>query len=190
VIVMLSRGRVIRKASTPLNYVISTTATSLAHNQQQRIYSSLHRTTDCVKSWNICKARTLPNKQSPRSIHAIKAPELRIHNMADVERVLAGKYPAKVHAKRVIEWMRKRNPNVSGVLYLEGQKTRMIEDNDETVPFRYFPSFASLHDPLLTVLFQATSILLLPHRLLSSRLVLYIRHRDRNLYPLYPIYRT
>lgn len=56
--------------------------------------------------------------------------------MAHIERVLAGKYPAKTHAKRVVEWMRKTNPDLSGVLYLEGQKTRMIEDNDGEAPFR------------------------------------------------------
>jgi Xaa-Pro dipeptidase len=57
--------------------------------------------------------------------------------MADVESVLAGKYPAKAHARRVVEYIRKTNPNASGTLYLEGQKTCMIEDNDETQPFRY-----------------------------------------------------
>jgi Xaa-Pro dipeptidase len=56
--------------------------------------------------------------------------------MADVEAVLAGKYPAKAHAKRVVEYIRKKIPNASGTLYLEGQKTRMIEDNDEPMPFR------------------------------------------------------
>jgi len=56
--------------------------------------------------------------------------------MADVKAILAGKYPAKSHARRVVQWMRKKNPSISGVLYLEGQKTRMIEDNDESMPFR------------------------------------------------------
>ncbi|PVH81282.1 putative Xaa-Pro aminopeptidase pepP [Cadophora sp. DSE1049] len=56
--------------------------------------------------------------------------------MADVDTVLAGKYPAKAHAKAVVKWMRQKNPNVTGVLYLEGQKTRMIEDNDSEAPFR------------------------------------------------------
>ena len=56
--------------------------------------------------------------------------------MADVKTILAGKYPAKAHARRVVEWMKKKDPSVSGVLYLEGQKTRMIEDNDEAMPFR------------------------------------------------------
>lgn len=63
--------------------------------------------------------------------------ESNARKMADVKNILAGKYPAKSHAKRVVEWMRKRNPSVSGVLYLEGQKTRMIEDNDESMPFRF-----------------------------------------------------
>lgn len=57
--------------------------------------------------------------------------------MADVETILAGKYPAKAHARRVVEYIRKTNPNATGTLYLEGQKTRMIEDNDEPQPFRY-----------------------------------------------------
>ena len=56
--------------------------------------------------------------------------------MANYEDVLKGKYPAKAHAKRVVEYMKKQNPAVTGVLYLEGQKTRMIEDNDGEMPFR------------------------------------------------------
>ncbi|KAK0118737.1 hypothetical protein ONS96_011825 [Cadophora gregata f. sp. sojae] len=56
--------------------------------------------------------------------------------MANVDTVLAGKYPARAHAKAVVKWMRQKNPNVTGVLYLEGQKTRMIEDNDSEAPFR------------------------------------------------------
>ena len=56
--------------------------------------------------------------------------------MANFEATLAGKYPAKEHARRVVEWMKKTKPDISGVLYLEGQKTRMIEDNDEEMPFR------------------------------------------------------
>jgi Xaa-Pro dipeptidase len=57
--------------------------------------------------------------------------------MSAFESVLAGKYPAKAHARRVVEYIRKTNPNATGVLYLEGQKTQMIEDSDETMPFRY-----------------------------------------------------
>lgn len=50
--------------------------------------------------------------------------------------VLEGKYPAKEHARRVVEYIKQKIPKASGVLYLEGQKTRMIEDNDEAMPFR------------------------------------------------------
>lgn len=53
------------------------------------------------------------------------------------EAVLTGKYPAKQHAKRVVQYIKKKNPDATGVLYVEGQKTRMIEDNDESMPFRY-----------------------------------------------------
>ncbi|KAL3419255.1 metallopeptidase family M24 [Phlyctema vagabunda] len=56
--------------------------------------------------------------------------------MASVETILAGKYPAKSHAKRVAEYIQKKDPSAAGVLYLEGQKTKMIEDNDEAEPFR------------------------------------------------------
>jgi Xaa-Pro dipeptidase len=54
----------------------------------------------------------------------------------EFEAVLTGKYPAKEHARRVAEYIKKKNPDSTGVLYLEGQKTRMIEDNDEAMPFR------------------------------------------------------
>ena len=60
----------------------------------------------------------------------------KIDRMTEVETILAGKYPAKSHAKRVVEYIKRRKPDVHGVLYLEGQKTRMIEDNDEPQPFR------------------------------------------------------
>jgi hypothetical protein len=67
--------------------------------------------------------------------------------MDAVEAVLTGKYPAKAHAKRVVEYIKKRNPDATGVLYLEGQKTRMIEDNDETMPFRCVLSTLSKSSP-------------------------------------------
>ncbi|KAF2431353.1 putative Xaa-Pro aminopeptidase pepP [Tothia fuscella] len=47
-----------------------------------------------------------------------------------------GKYPAKAHAKKVADYIVKNGGDKNGVLYLEGQKQRMIEDNDEPVPFR------------------------------------------------------
>ena len=57
-------------------------------------------------------------------------------SMATVEAILKDKYPAKAHAKKVVDYIKKTNPDATGVLYLEGQKTRMIEDNDEAAPFR------------------------------------------------------
>jgi hypothetical protein len=60
-----------------------------------------------------------------------------VDKMADFEAVLKAKYPAKAHARRVVEYIRKKSPNATGTLYLESQKTRMIEDNDEPMPFRW-----------------------------------------------------
>lgn len=55
----------------------------------------------------------------------------------DVETVLKGKYPAKSHAKRVVEYIQSKIPDAtSGVLYLEGRADKMLEDSDEPVPFR------------------------------------------------------
>lgn len=57
---------------------------------------------------------------------------------AEVDEVLKGKYPAKKHAKNVVDWIKAKGElsSLGGVIYLEGQKTRMQEDNDEAVPFR------------------------------------------------------
>lgn len=41
--------------------------------------------------------------------------------------ILNGKYPAKAHAKKVAEHIIKNGGDPKGVLYLEGQKLRMIE---------------------------------------------------------------
>lgn len=53
------------------------------------------------------------------------------------EEMLTGKYPAKAHAAKVVAYLRRKESHVDGVIYLQGQKTRMIEDNDEAMPFRY-----------------------------------------------------
>lgn len=55
---------------------------------------------------------------------------------SSVDAILAGKYPAKAHARRVVDYIKKTKADAAGVLYLEGQKTRLIEDNDEPVHFR------------------------------------------------------
>ncbi|KAJ8124427.1 hypothetical protein O1611_g9214 [Lasiodiplodia mahajangana] len=54
----------------------------------------------------------------------------------DVEAVLKGKYPAKAHAKRVVEYIRSKVPDATGVLFLEGRSDHLLEDSDEPVPFR------------------------------------------------------
>ncbi|ROV92297.1 hypothetical protein VSDG_07257 [Cytospora chrysosperma] len=57
--------------------------------------------------------------------------------MAPYEEVLKGKYPGKLHAKRVAEYIRSKIPDATtGVIYLEGGKTRMIEDCDQEEHFR------------------------------------------------------
>lgn len=56
--------------------------------------------------------------------------------MSSLDAILAGKYPAKAHARRVAGYLQERGYGGSGVIYLEAQKTRLIEDNDEAMPFR------------------------------------------------------
>lgn len=55
--------------------------------------------------------------------------------MTTVDTILAAKYPAKAHALRVSESLKARHGG-AGVIYLEAQKTRLIEDSDEDMPFR------------------------------------------------------
>ncbi|KAK4233557.1 peptidase M24, structural domain-containing protein [Achaetomium macrosporum] len=54
----------------------------------------------------------------------------------DFDTILQGKYPAKRHAKRVVEYIRSKVPDATGVLYLESRVTKLLEDNDEPEPFR------------------------------------------------------
>ncbi len=72
------------------------------------------------------------------------AKRTKINNMNEtVEDVLNRKYPAKAHAQKVVECLRRRNrqeSDVGGVIYLEGQKTKMIEDSDQELHFRYLHS--------------------------------------------------
>lgn len=52
------------------------------------------------------------------------------------ESVLKGKYPAKAHARRVVDHIRGKLPDATGVLYVEGRMTKLLEDNDEPEHFR------------------------------------------------------
>jgi Xaa-Pro dipeptidase len=55
----------------------------------------------------------------------------------DYDTILQGKYPAKRHAKRVVDYIRDKVPGATGVLYLESRMTKLLEDNDSPEPFRY-----------------------------------------------------
>lgn len=55
----------------------------------------------------------------------------------DYETILEGKYPAKRHARRVVDYIRTKVPDATGVIYLESRMTKLLEDNDEPEPFRY-----------------------------------------------------
>jgi hypothetical protein len=52
--------------------------------------------------------------------------------------ILKGKYPAKAHAKKVAKFILDQGGDKNGVLYLEGQKVRMIEVS--SLPF-ILPTF-------------------------------------------------
>lgn len=56
--------------------------------------------------------------------------------IADFESTLAGKYPAKSHISKVAKLLKDQVPDATGLLYLEGSKTRLLEDSDEAEPFR------------------------------------------------------
>ncbi|KAF2198439.1 putative Xaa-Pro aminopeptidase [Delitschia confertaspora ATCC 74209] len=73
----------------------------------------------------------------------------------DYEEVLKGQYPAKEHARKVAEAIVAKGGDANGTLYLEGQKSRLIEDNDGEAPFRqrryfYYLSGCNLPDCYLT----------------------------------------
>ena len=54
-------------------------------------------------------------------------------NIDTMDSIHTEKYPAKTHAKAVVSYLQAS----SGLIYLQGQKTHLIEDNDEPQPFRY-----------------------------------------------------
>ncbi|KAJ5170665.1 uncharacterized protein N7500_003448 [Penicillium coprophilum] len=68
--------------------------------------------------------------------------------MTAIDTILAAKYPAKAHARRVAESLKSRHGG-AGIIYLEAQKTRLIEDSDEDMPFRQRRPFFYLTGCLL-----------------------------------------
>jgi hypothetical protein len=99
-------------------------------------YPSLSRGLKIVTTLILNVGRSISVRQSVDSRKPKNCPNSALRTMIAVDSILAGKYPAKAHARRVVEYIKKSKPDAQGVLYLEGQKTRMIEDNDEAQPFR------------------------------------------------------
>ena len=76
--------------------------------------------------------------------------------MKDHGPVLKGKYPAKAHCAKVAAYLKQTVKDDSlARIYLQGQKTRMIEDNDEPQPFRSARSMARAR--VRTDLYQSDS---------------------------------
>ncbi len=63
--------------------------------------------------------------------------DLHSSTMIHHDSILKGKYPAKAHCAKVAAYLKDTVKDDSPArIYLQGQKTRMIEDNDEPQPFR------------------------------------------------------
>ena len=66
--------------------------------------------------------------------------------MAEDDSLLNGKYPAKAHCQKVAAHLESSvKEDAPTTLYLQGQQTRMNEDNDEAAPFRSLLSARSLN---------------------------------------------
>lgn len=49
-----------------------------------------------------------------------------------VDKILAGRYPAKQHAENVVKHLRVAHPDITdGVIYLESQQSRLHENSDQ-----------------------------------------------------------
>lgn len=55
---------------------------------------------------------------------------------SDLERTLKEKYPAKAHCKKVAQYLIDQGLAQDAVIYLEAQKTYMVEDDDQAKHFR------------------------------------------------------
>ncbi|KAF5021310.1 hypothetical protein F66182_6708 [Fusarium sp. NRRL 66182] len=106
-----------------------------------------------------------PRLVSSRAISTSSASNMVAENY---HHVLKGKYPAKAHAKRVVELIRKEIPDANGILYLESRMSRLMEDSDEPEPFRqrrffYYLTGSNLADSYFVYDIQsAKSILFIP----------------------------
>lgn len=67
----------------------------------------------------------------------LSSPSFHSTTMNQHDSVLKGKYPARSHCAKVAAYLKDKVKDDSPArIYLQGQKTRMIEDNDEPQPFR------------------------------------------------------
>lgn len=58
-----------------------------------------------------------------------------------VDKILAGKYPAKRHAENVAKYIRDAHPEITdGLIYLESTKSVLLEDNDSEGVLSPIPS--------------------------------------------------
>lgn len=94
--------------------------------------------------------------------------------MAGDNSILKGKYPAKAHCAKLATYLKEKIRHDGPTrIYLQGQKTRMIEDNDEPQPFRSAfrpPMVESDRYHILTVICQTAPAFLLPYGLQLARL--------------------
>ena len=75
--------------------------------------------------------------------------------MSLTDTTLKEKYPAKAHCQRVAKYLTDRGFPEDGIIYLEAQKTRMVEDDDQADQFRqrryfFYLSGCKLPDAYLT----------------------------------------
>ena len=74
---------------------------------------------------------------STRRHYQIRSFARYLQAMKHQDNILEGKYPAKAHCAKVAAYLKeKAGSDGPSRIYLQGQKTRMIEDNDEPQPFR------------------------------------------------------
>lgn len=75
-----------------------------------------------------------------RQIPLVKRPVSMASDPA-VDKILAGKYPAKKHAENVAKYVRDAHPEITdGLIYLESTKSALLEDNDSEGEFFSAPS--------------------------------------------------
>lgn len=74
---------------------------------------------------------------STTSARRLRQPTIRsTTKMAPYEEILKGKYPGKLHAKKVVQYIRSKIPDATGVIYVEAKKAKLHEDCDQEEHFR------------------------------------------------------